>query len=88
MWDPKVHVREMEHWTRDKVGWQAYYTDLFCTRKEFRMMFDHTLLDKCRKRLNCNSAFPEVYDKIRPEPGIVDLSEEEAAERAEAEYYR
>lgn len=79
-WDAVREVREMEHWTRDIGGWQATYTDIFHTRKEFRDMFDHTLLDKARKRLNAQDAFPEVYSKVKPEAGLVDLSEYEEAE--------
>jgi len=79
-WDAKKNIREMEHWTRDIGGWQAYYTDLFCTRKEFRQMFDHTLVDHCRKKFRAEDAFPEIYDKVRPEAGIVDLTAEEEAE--------
>jgi Delta24-sterol reductase len=75
MWDPKENVREMEHWTRDKGGWQACYTDLFCTPKEFKQMFNHTLWEKMRKRLDCDDAFPEVYDKVKPEAGIVMLDD-------------
>lgn len=37
-WDTKSCVRDMEHWTRDHGGFQAYYTDLFCTRREFRQV--------------------------------------------------
>mmetsp|Transcript_3665 Transcript_3665/g.10525 ORF Transcript_3665/g.10525 Transcript_3665/m.10525 type:complete len:577 (-) Transcript_3665:395-2125(-) len=77
-WDAKYNIREMEHWTREKGGWQATYTDVFATRKEFRAMFNHELYDKQRRRLGCLDAFPEVYDKIKPESGIVDLAEEEA----------
>lgn len=73
--------------------------DIFATKDEFRAMFNHSLLDKVRRRLNAEDAFPEVYDKvgsfvyslthhhltfcssplqIRPEAGIVDLSDIEA----------
>mmetsp|Transcript_5032 Transcript_5032/g.20108 ORF Transcript_5032/g.20108 Transcript_5032/m.20108 type:complete len:573 (-) Transcript_5032:328-2046(-) len=79
-WDAKAMIRDMEHWTRDKGGWQATYTDVFATRKEFRQMFDHELYDKQRRRFGCLDAFPEIYDKIKPEAGIVDLSEEEQRE--------
>jgi len=79
--DPKETVRKFEHWTRDKGGWAPYYTDIFCTRKEYRGMFDHTLWEKARERLSANDAFPEPYDKVKSEPGIVDLTAEEAAER-------
>lgn len=78
--DAKRIVRECHHWTESIGGWTIYYTDLFCTRKEYRRMFDHTLWEKCRVRFNANDAFPEPFDKVRPEPGIVDLSAEETAE--------
>ena len=58
------------------------YTDIFCTQTEFRQMFDHSLIDKCRARLKCDGAFPEVYAKVKPEAGIADLTEELAAEAA------
>ena len=34
-WDAKSNIREMEHWTRDVGGWQAAYTDIFATKKEY-----------------------------------------------------
>ena len=43
-------------------------------------MFDHTLWEKARLKLNANDAFPEPYDKVKSEPGIVDLKDEEEAE--------
>lgn len=79
--DAKKIVREFEEWTRSIGGWQCYYTDIFCTRREYRKMFDHTLWEKCRVRLYASDAFPEPYDKVRSEPGIVDLTAEEAAEK-------
>merc|ERR1712146_126837 len=82
-WDPKENVRAMEHWTRDHGGWQAFYTDMFCTHYEFRQMFNHSLLDKMRTRLQCHDAFPLPFTKMKPEAGIVDLSDEEEAERKE-----
>jgi len=78
--DAKKTVREFEDWTRDIGGWQCYYTDIFATRGEYRAMFDHDLWDQARIKLNANDAFPEPWDKVRPEPGIVDLSAEEAVE--------
>jgi len=81
--DAKKIVREFHQWTEDVGGWCCYYTDLFCTRGEYRKMFDHTLWDKNRKRLRADDAFPEPFDKVRPEPGIVDLSEEEKREEEE-----
>ena len=47
-------------------------------------MFNHDLYDEQRAKYDAVTAFPEVYDKIRPEKGIVDLSDIlEAEERAE-----
>ena len=83
-WDPKVAVRSMEDWTRDNGGWQALYTDVFQTKREFRQMFNHTLWDKARIKYKCNDAFPDVYDKIKPEDGIVDLTDIYEQERKEA----
>lgn len=40
------------------------YADTYMTRDEFRDMFDHELYDRLRKRVNCESAFPEIYDKV------------------------
>lgn len=40
------------------------YADSYLTRDEFRKMFDHTLYDKMREKLDCEKAFPEVYDKV------------------------
>ena len=40
------------------------YADSYLTREEFRKMFDHTLYDQMRAKLNCEKAFPEVYDKV------------------------
>jgi delta24-sterol reductase len=74
-WDPKVEIRDMEHWTRENGGFQATYTDLFCTKREFRQMFNHDLYDSQRVKYKCLDAFPEVYNKIKPEKGIVDLSD-------------
>ena len=79
-WDCKASIRAMEHWTRDNNGWNAVYTDIFCTHKEFRDMFDHTLIDRSRERLGSADAFPEPYAKVKPEAGIADLTEELAAE--------
>eukprot|EP00939_MAST-03C_sp_MAST-3C-sp1_P004071 g4071.t1 len=83
MWDAKGNVRAGEHWTRSVGGFSAPYTDIMCTRREFRAMYDHTLYDKVRRRLGADDGFPEVYDKVKPEAGIVDLSAEEALEGAE-----
>jgi len=43
---------------------QMLYADSYMTIEEFRQMFDHSLYDVMRKRLHCDGAFPEVYDKV------------------------
>jgi delta24-sterol reductase len=40
------------------------YADTYMTKEEFRQMFDHSLYDKTRIKLECKNAFPEVYDKV------------------------
>jgi len=81
VWDAKGCVRAMEHWTRDVGGFQALYTDIFCTPTELRQMFDFSLMDAARKATGGDDAFPEVYDKVRSEDGISDLSAELEAEK-------
>ena len=76
------HIPSHSHTPLNPVNRCAVYTDIFCTQTEFRQMFDHTLIDKCRARLQCAGAFPEVYAKVKPEAGIADLSAEIAAEAA------
>jgi hypothetical protein len=39
---------------------------------------------QARVVLNANGAFPEPWDKVKSEPGIIDLRAEEAAELEEA----
>lgn len=41
--------------------------------QEFREMFNHELYDRVRRRpdIDAVGAFPEVYDKIRPEKGVL-----------------
>ena len=40
------------------------YAECYMTREEFHEMFDHTLYNKLRKKLDCKKAFPEIYDKV------------------------
>lgn len=80
-WDAKRIIREMEHWSTEIGAWIVPYTDNFFTPKEFRQHFNHALYDKVRKKFDCLDAFPEFYEKVKTEPGIVDLSLEEALEK-------
>jgi len=57
-------TRKIEDFVRKVNGFQMMYADSYMTKDEFRQMFDHTLYDKMRKKLNCDGSFPEVYDKV------------------------
>lgn len=57
-------VTRVEEFVRSVEGFQMLYADMFQTREEFRQMFNHTLYDKIRRELGCETAFPEVYDKV------------------------
>lgn len=40
------------------------YVGTYLSSNEFKIMFDHRLYEKTRQRLNCESNFPEIYDKV------------------------
>lgn len=62
--EPVATTRRIEEFVRKVKGFQMMYADSYMTREEYRQMFDHTLYDQVRKSLNCEKAFPEVYDKV------------------------
>nr|XP_045626096.1 delta(24)-sterol reductase-like isoform X2 [Procambarus clarkii] len=62
--DPTQTTRKIEEFVRKVKGFQMMYADSYMTREEYREMFDHSLYDKMREKLNCQNAFPEVYDKV------------------------
>ncbi|KAI0225012.1 hypothetical protein L0F63_005129 [Massospora cicadina] len=66
-WDAAAAVRRVEKFTRDHNGAQFLYTDIFMTRAEFETMFDHTIYRQLRKKYNAEDAFPEVWDKVKPQ---------------------
>lgn len=45
-------------------SFQMLYADSYLSREDFRRMFDHSLYDRIRQKLDCQKAFPEVYDKV------------------------
>ncbi|XP_057662659.1 delta(24)-sterol reductase-like [Diorhabda carinulata] len=63
-------TREIEKHVITVNGFQMLYADTYMTREEFRTMFDHSLYDDLRKKLRCEDAFPEVYDKISKQARI------------------
>uniref|UniRef100_A0A671MWQ1 24-dehydrocholesterol reductase n=1 Tax=Sinocyclocheilus anshuiensis TaxID=1608454 RepID=A0A671MWQ1_9TELE len=62
--EARSSTRQLENFVRDVHGFQMLYADVYMERQEFWEMFDGTLYHKLRKQLNCENAFPEVYDKI------------------------
>lgn len=46
------------------LSFQMLYADVYMDRQEFWEMFDGALYHKLRKELDCEQAFPEVYNKI------------------------
>ena len=57
-------TRKVEEFVRSVKGFQMMYADSYMTREEFRSMFDHSLYDQMREKLNCDGSFPEVYEKV------------------------
>ncbi|CAD5118336.1 DgyrCDS7048 [Dimorphilus gyrociliatus] len=57
-------TRRLEKFVLSVKGIQMLYADSYLTQEEFRQMFDHSLYDKMRAKLNCSDAFPEIYDKV------------------------
>jgi hypothetical protein len=70
-------MRRMEEFTREVGGYPFLYADTFMTRGEFREMFDHDLYDAVRKKYGADAAFPDLYDKVRPEVDVFAVLEEE-----------
>lgn len=57
-------TRKVESFVRRLHGFQMLYADSYQNKGEFRQMFDHDLYDRVRRKFACQSAFPEVFDKI------------------------
>lgn len=57
-------TRQIEDIVAKSNGFQMLYADTYRTYDEFRQMFDHRLYDRVRKQLQCENAFPEVYEKV------------------------
>ena len=75
-----VHaMREMESFTQKVGGFPFLYADTFMTREEFGEMFDLSLYRKVRKTYLADGAFPDLYDKIKPEVDVFAVLEEEKA---------
>ncbi|KAH9499915.1 Delta(24)-sterol reductase [Bulinus truncatus] len=57
-------TRKLEDFVAENDGFQMLYADSYLTNEQFRAMFDHRLYDKMRKQLDCEKAFPEIYEKV------------------------
>ena len=58
-------VRAMESYAREVGGYQCLYADTFMTRDEFEQMFDHRFYRPMRAKYGAESAFPEVWQKVK-----------------------
>lgn len=75
-----VHaMRAMEAFTRSVRGFPFLYADTFMTRAEFARMFDLRLYKKVRADYGADGAFPDLYDKIKPEVDVLAVLDEERA---------
>ncbi|KAK0395646.1 hypothetical protein QR680_001372 [Steinernema hermaphroditum] len=70
-------MREMEKFTRDVGGYSFLYADVFMTENEFNEMFDMTLYNQMRKRYGGEGAFPNLFEKIKPEVDVIALGQED-----------
>jgi Delta24-sterol reductase len=78
-----VHaMRKMEEFTREVGGYPFLYADTFMTRAEFERMFDLTLYRRVREAYGADRAFPDLYDKIKPEVDVFAVLDEELAVQA------
>jgi len=62
--NPVVTTRAIEEFVRKVKGYQMLYADTYMDETEFREMFDHSLYDRIRKQLNCETAFTTVFGKV------------------------
>eukprot|EP00095_Tigriopus_kingsejongensis_P006791 maker-scaffold608_size125128-snap-gene-0.16 protein:Tk06791 transcript:maker-scaffold608_size125128-snap-gene-0.16-mRNA-1 annotation:"delta -sterol reductase" len=64
--EPEACQRRMERDAIDNGCYVALYAETQLTRSDFDEMFEFNLrnYDKLRKRMNCEKAFPHVYEKI------------------------
>jgi delta24-sterol reductase len=66
-WDARKSIRALEQFTRDVKGYQMLYADIFMDRDEFELMFDHEGYRELRHKYKAVGAFPEVWDKVKPQ---------------------
>lgn len=72
---PTEAMRIMEEFTRRVGGVAFLYADIFMTRTEFEDMFDLELYTDMRKKFGAETAFPHLYDKVKPEIDLMHLDD-------------
>ncbi len=76
-----VHaMRKMEELTREVGGYPFLYADTFMTRAEFGEMFNLDLYNAVRAKYGADVAFPDLYDKTKPEVDVFAVLAREASE--------
>ena len=65
-YDPIESQRRLERYAIDHQGYAAPYAETQLTREEFSEMFGvaQQKYQKLREELDCEKAFPHVYEKI------------------------
>lgn len=74
VYDEALHSR----FTRDVGGYSFLYADIFMSRDEFEQMFDLTLYNRVRMQYGATSAFPDLYEKVKPEIDVQRIGNEYA----------
>lgn len=69
-WDAARAVRAMEAYARSVAGFTMLWADIFMNRAEFEQMFDHSLYRRMREKVGAIGAFPEVWDKVKPQHSL------------------
>jgi len=68
---PVKAMRQMEQFTRDVGGYSFLYADTFMDETEFEVMFDLTLYKAVRRKYGCETTFPSLYQKTKPEIDVI-----------------
>jgi len=62
--DMKSKMRQLEHYVLTQNGFQMLYADIYQTKDEFELMFDHKHYKAMREKYRATGAFGVVYDKM------------------------
>nr|XP_039274088.1 delta(24)-sterol reductase-like isoform X1 [Styela clava] len=77
-YDAVYAMRSMERFIIDSGGYSFLYADIFMKTDEFEEMFDLTLYRSCRKKYGTENAFPNLYDKVKPEVDVFSIGKQYA----------